>query len=121
MSIRPATVAPPRVAMPSGGFDVQRVREDFPILNREVHGQPLCEQTGAVLRVVPVSDDGEFLLDAYENLLSERTRLVAVVHVSNSLGTIVPVRPVIELAHARGALVLIDGAQSAPHMPIDVQ
>ncbi len=83
--------------------------------------QMLCEQTGAVLRVVPISDDGEFLLDEYEKLLSDRTRLVSVVHVSNSLGTIVPVRRVIELAHARGALVLLDGAQSAPHLPIDVR
>jgi cysteine desulfurase/selenocysteine lyase len=83
--------------------------------------QMLCEQTGAVLRVVPISDDGEFLLDEYQKLLGERTRLVSVVHVSNSLGTITPVRRVIELAHARGALVLLDGAQSAPHMPIDVQ
>jgi cysteine desulfurase/selenocysteine lyase len=83
--------------------------------------QILCEQTGAVLRVVPISDDGEFLLDEYEKLLSERTRLVAVVHISNSLGTLAPVRRIIELAHNRGALVLIDGAQSAPHLPIDVQ
>jgi cysteine desulfurase/selenocysteine lyase len=83
--------------------------------------QILCEQTGAVLRVVPISDDGEFLLDEYEKLLSDRTRFVSVVHVSNSLGTITPVRRIIELAHARGARVLLDGAQSAPHMPIDVQ
>jgi cysteine desulfurase/selenocysteine lyase len=83
--------------------------------------QMLCEQTGAVLRVVPISDDGEFLLNEYEKLLSERTRLVAVVHVSNALGTITPVQRIIELAHARGAVVLIDGAQSAPHMAIDVQ
>jgi cysteine desulfurase/selenocysteine lyase len=83
--------------------------------------QILCEQTGAVLRVVPISDDGEFLLDEYEKLLSERTRLVAVVHVSNALGTITPVRRILELAHARGARVLLDGAQSAPHLPIDVQ
>ncbi len=83
--------------------------------------QMLCEQTGAVLRVVPISDDGEFLLGEYEKLLGERTRFVAMVHVSNSLGTIVPVRRVIELAHARGVPVLLDGAQSAPHMPIDVR
>ncbi|HEY7329027.1 MAG TPA: SufS family cysteine desulfurase [Gemmataceae bacterium] len=83
--------------------------------------QILCEQTGAVLRVVPISDEGEFLLDEYEKLLSDRTRMVSVAHVSNSLGTIVPVRRVIELAHARGACVLLDGAQSAPHLPIDVQ
>jgi len=83
--------------------------------------QIVCEQTGAVLRVVPISDDGEFLLDEYEKLLSDRTRLVAVVYVSNSLGTITPVRRIIELAHARGALVLLDGAQAAPHLPMDVQ
>ena len=83
--------------------------------------QILCEQTGAVLRVVPISDDGEFLLDEYERLLSDRTRLVAVVYVSNSLGTITPVYRIIELAHAHGALVLLDGAQAAPHLPIDVQ
>ncbi len=236
MSIQPATLirggtgVSPVLGGPSGGFDVKRVREDFPILSREVHGQPLiyfdnaattqkpqavldvllhyytndnanihravhllseratrayeearrkvsrflgaadpreiifvrgtteginlvaqswgranlragdeiilstmehhsnivpwqmlCEQTGAVLRVVPISDDGEFLLDEYEKLLSDRTRLVSVVHVSNSLGTITPVRRIIELAHARGALVLLDGAQAAPHLPIDVQ
>jgi cysteine desulfurase/selenocysteine lyase len=83
--------------------------------------QMLCEQTGAVLRIVPIGDDGEFLLDEYEKLLNERTRFVSVVHVSNSLGTIVPVRRVIELAHARGVPVLLDGAQSVPHMPIDVR
>jgi cysteine desulfurase/selenocysteine lyase len=83
--------------------------------------QILCEQTGAVLRIVPISDDGEFLLDEYEKLLSDRTRLVSVVYVSNSLGTITPVRSIIELAHARGAVVLLDGAQAAPHLPIDVQ
>lgn len=230
MSIHPIRVAPPRPAVPSGGFDVMRVRQDFPILRQQVHGQPLvyfdnaattqkpravldalqyyyshdnanihravhllseratrayeegrrkvcrflgaaepreiifvrgateginlvaqswgrtnlragdeiivsamehhsnivpwqilCEQTGAVLRVAPISDDGEFLLDEYEKLLNERTRFVSVVHISNSLGTIVPVRHVIELAHARGVPVLLDGAQSAPHLPIDVQ
>jgi cysteine desulfurase/selenocysteine lyase len=81
----------------------------------------LCEQTGAVLRVVPISDDGELLLDEYERLLGERTRLVSVVHVSNSLGTVTPVRRVIALAHARGVPVLLDGAQSAPHLPIDAR
>ncbi len=83
--------------------------------------QMLCEQTGAVLRVVPIGDDGDFLLEEYEKRLNERTRLVSVVHVSNALGTIAPVGRIVEMAHAWGALVLIDGAQSAPHMPIDVQ
>jgi cysteine desulfurase/selenocysteine lyase len=83
--------------------------------------QLLCEATGAVLKVVPINDDGEFLLDEYEKLLSDRTRLVSVVHLSNSLGTVNPVRQIIELAHARGAVVLLDAAQSAPHLPLDVQ
>jgi cysteine desulfurase/selenocysteine lyase len=83
--------------------------------------QILCEQTGAVLRVIPMNDDGELLLDEYEKLLTPRTRLVAVVHVSNSLGTINPVRHMIDLAHARGARVLVDGAQSAPHLSVDVR
>jgi cysteine desulfurase/selenocysteine lyase len=230
MSIHPIRVASPRPAASSGGFDVMRVRQDFPILRQEIHGQPLvyfdnaattqkpravldalqhyyvhdnanihravhllgeratrayeearrkvcrflgaaepreiifvrgvteginlvaqswgranlragdeilvsamehhsnivpwqmlCEQTGAVLRVVPIGDDGDFLLDEYEKLLSDRTRFVSVVHISNSLGTIVPVRRVIELAHERGVPVLLDGAQSTPHLPLDVQ
>ncbi|MHC4416604.1 MAG: SufS family cysteine desulfurase [Planctomycetota bacterium] len=83
--------------------------------------QLLCEQTGAVLRVVPINDDGEFVLDAYQKLLGPRTRLVSVAHVSNALGTINPVREIIELAHARGVPVLLDGAQAAPHLPINVQ
>jgi cysteine desulfurase/selenocysteine lyase len=83
--------------------------------------QLLCEQIGAVLRVVPITEVGEIDLDAYAALLSPRTRLVAVSHVSNALGTINPVREIIEQAHARGAVVLIDGAQAAPHLAIDVQ
>jgi cysteine desulfurase/selenocysteine lyase len=83
--------------------------------------QMLCEQTGAVLRVIPMNDAGELLLDEYAKLLNERTRLVSVVYVSNSLGTINPVRRVIELAHARGVPVLLDGAQAAPHLPINVR
>jgi cysteine desulfurase / selenocysteine lyase len=83
--------------------------------------QMLCEQTGAVLRVVPINTRGEVEMDAYAALLSPRTRIVAMGHVSNALGTINPVRVVIEQAHARGAVVLIDGAQAAPHLPIDVQ
>jgi cysteine desulfurase/selenocysteine lyase len=83
--------------------------------------QILCEQTGAVLRVVPIDDRGEFLLDEYEKLLGARTRLVSVVHVSNVLGTINPVREVIERAHRRGVPVLLDGAQAVAHMPVDVR
>lgn len=83
--------------------------------------QMLCEQTGAVLRVAPIDARGEVDMDAYAALLSPRTRIVAMGHVSNALGTINPVRQVIEQAHARGAVVLIDGAQAAPHLVIDVQ
>jgi cysteine desulfurase/selenocysteine lyase len=83
--------------------------------------QLLCEQTGAVLRVVPIDELGEIDLDAYAALLSPRTRLVAMSHVSNALGTINPVRQIVEQAHARGALVLLDGAQAVPHLPVDVQ
>ena len=83
--------------------------------------QLLCEQTGAALRVVPINEAGEIDLDQYAGLLSPRTRIVAVGHVSNALGTVNPVRQMIEQAHARGAVVLIDGAQAAPHFAVDVQ
>jgi len=77
--------------------------------------QILCQQTGAVLRVIPISDAGELLMDEYEKLLGARTKIVAVVQVSNSLGTVNPVKRIIELAHARGAVALIDGAQLVGH------
>jgi cysteine desulfurase/selenocysteine lyase len=83
--------------------------------------QLLCEQTGAVLRVIPMNDAGELLMEEYEKLLSSRTKIVAVAYVSNALGTINPVRRIIELAHSVDAVVLIDGAQSAPHMKVDVR
>lgn len=82
--------------------------------------QILCEEKKAVLRVIPVSDEGEIELDAFEKLLSSRTRLVAVNHASNSLGTINPVREIVHMAHQRGAVVLIDGAQAGAHLEIDV-
>ncbi len=83
--------------------------------------QMLCERTGANLRVIPVDDRGELRYDAYREMLSDRTALVAIGHISNSLGTINPVREMIRDAHAAGALVLIDGAQSTQHMRVDVQ
>ncbi len=83
--------------------------------------QILCETTGAVLKVIPVSDKGELLLDEYEKQLSSKTRLVAVMHVSNVLGTINDVAAITRMAHEHGARVLVDGAQSSPHMVIDVQ
>jgi cysteine desulfurase / selenocysteine lyase len=83
--------------------------------------QLACEQTGGVLRAAPISDAGELEVEAFQRLLTDRTRLVSVVHLSNALGTINPVKRLIALAHARGIPVLIDGAQSAPHLPVDVQ
>lgn len=80
-----------------------------------------AEHSGISLRVIPMNDRGELLLDEYERLFSERTRMVSVTHVSNVLGTINPVRKIIDVAHAHGVPVLIDGAQSIPHMPVDVQ
>ncbi len=82
--------------------------------------QILCQEKGARLKVVPVNDAGELLLDEYEKLLSPRTRLVSIVHQSNALGTINPVEPVVELAHRQGVPVLLDGAQAVAHMPLDV-
>jgi cysteine desulfurase / selenocysteine lyase len=83
--------------------------------------QMLCAQKGAILKVIPINDEGEILLDEYEKLLSERTRLVGIVHLSNALGTINPVQQMIEMAHQRGIPVLVDGAQAVPHIPVDVQ
>lgn len=83
--------------------------------------QMLCQQTGARLRIIPVSDMGELEMEAFDALLNERTRLVAVTHVSNALGTINPVKRIIEHAHARNVPVLLDGAQAVAHLPVDVQ
>src|SRR6516165_8282916 len=83
--------------------------------------QILCEEKGAVLRVAPITDEGELRLDEYEKLLNPRTKIVAITHVSNTLGTINPIRRIIELAHQRGIPVLVDGAQAVPHMAVDVQ
>ncbi len=83
--------------------------------------QLLCEQQGATLRVVPINDAGEFLFEEYEKLLTGRTRLVAVNHVSNALGSVNPVRQIIAAAHARRIPVLLDGAQAVPHMKVDVR
>ncbi len=83
--------------------------------------QLLCEQAGAELKIAPITDAGEIILDAYEALLTEQTQLVALPHVSNTLGTINPIERMIGAAHARGIPVLIDGAQAAPHLKVDVQ
>ncbi len=83
--------------------------------------QQLCRETGGVLRVVPVNDRGEVLLDEYEKRLGPRTRIVAITHVSNALGTVLPVKAMTEIAHRRGARVLVDGAQAVSHFRVNVQ
>ncbi len=83
--------------------------------------QMLCEQKGATLRVAPIDDHGELMVNEYVKLLGPRTKLVAITHVSNALGTINPLPELIELAHEHGAVVVVDGAQAVPHLPVDVQ
>jgi cysteine desulfurase / selenocysteine lyase len=83
--------------------------------------QLVAQKTGAVLKFVDLSDDEDFDLEHYKSLLSDKTKLVSVVHVSNTLGSVAPVKEIVALAHAQGAKVLIDACQSAPHMPLDVQ
>src|SRR6188508_3247830 len=110
----------------SYGRSVLRAGDEILISWLEHHSnivpwQLICEQTGAVLRVAPINDAGEIDAPALTALLSPRTRIVAVSHVSNSLGTINPIRDIIEQAHGAGAVVLIDGAQAVPHLTVDVQ
>jgi cysteine desulfurase/selenocysteine lyase len=83
--------------------------------------QMLCERTGAVLKVIPMNEDGELIMADYDKLLSEKTKIVAVIHISNALGTINPIKYIIDKAHQVGAAVLIDGAQAVPHLKPDVQ
>ena len=100
--------------------------DEIIVSNMEHHSnivpwQMLCEEKRAVLRVVPIDDAGELLMDEYERMLSPRTKLVSITHVSNALGTILPVEQIIELAHTQGVPVLLDGAQAVPHMAVDVR
>jgi cysteine desulfurase / selenocysteine lyase len=81
----------------------------------------ICKEKGAILRVIPINNDGEIVFEEYVKLLSEKTKIVAITHVSNTLGTINPIKKVIDEAHKIGIPVLIDGAQAAPHLKIDVQ
>lgn len=83
--------------------------------------QLLCEERGAHLKVIPIDDDGDIILEEYERLLSDRTKIVGIVHVSNALGTVNPVREMIATAHAHGVPVLVDGAQAVPHGTVDVR
>ncbi len=100
--------------------------EEILITHMEHHSnivpwQMVCKKTGAVLKVAPISKEGEVLLDEFEKLLTKNTKFVAINYASNALGTINPVKKMIEMAHAHGALVLLDGAQSTAHLPVDVQ
>jgi cysteine desulfurase/selenocysteine lyase len=106
----------------------QHVREgdEIVVTTMEHHSnivpwQMLCEEKGATLRVAPINDSGELILGDLERLLNSRTRLVAVAHVSNALGTINPIRDIVDMAHRRGVPVLVDGAQGVPHLRVDVQ
>jgi cysteine desulfurase/selenocysteine lyase len=83
--------------------------------------QIVCQQTGAVLRVIPINDDGELVFEEFQRMLGPKTKMLAVVHVSNALGTVAPVRRMCEVARRQGVPVLLDGAQAVPHMPVDVQ
>lgn len=83
--------------------------------------QMICDEREAVLKVIPINNKGELLMEEYKKLLSDKTKLVAIIHISNTLGTINPVKEIIDLAHQKGALVLIDGAQAVPHIKVNVQ
>jgi cysteine desulfurase/selenocysteine lyase len=123
--VRNATEAINLVAM-SWGREQVGAGDEIVISALEHHAnivpwQQLCAEKQAVLRVVPVNDRGELEPGAYEALLGDRTKLVAIAHVSNALGTILAAKQLVEIAHARGIPVLFDGAQAVPHMPVDVQ
>ena len=100
--------------------------DDIIVSNMEHHSnivpwQMLCEEKGANLKVVPIDDSGELVMDEYEKMLSPRTKLVSMTHVSNALGTILPAKQIVAKAHAHGVPVLLDGAQAVPHIPVDMQ
>ena len=103
-----------------------RSGDDIIVSNMEHHSnivpwQMLCEENGANLKVVPIDDSGELVMDEYQKMLSSRTKLVSITHVSNALGTILPAKQIVDMAHAHGAPVLLDGAQAVPHMPVDMK
>ncbi|HAT51684.1 MAG TPA: cysteine desulfurase CsdA [Betaproteobacteria bacterium] len=103
-----------------------RAGDEIVISHMEHHSnivpwQQLCEEVGATLKIIPISDIGELDMEAYGRLLSERTKIVAVTHVSNVLGTINPIKEMVALAHSKDIPVLVDGAQGAPHMKVDIQ
>ena len=123
--VRNATEAINLVAATYGRESV-REGDEVLITHMEHHAnivpwQRLCEERGAALRVAPIDDRGQLVLEAFEALLSPRTRIAAVTHVSNALGSVNPVDEIVRLAHARGIPVLVDGAQAVPHGPVDVR
>jgi cysteine desulfurase/selenocysteine lyase len=123
--VRGTTEAINLVAKSWGGQHVQE-GDEIIVSNLEHHAnivpwQQLASAKGARLRVIPVDDSGQVLLDEYAKLLNDRTKIVSVTQVSNALGTVVPVKQIVEMAHRAGAIALVDGAQSVSHMPIDVQ
>ena len=123
--VRGATEAINLVAQ-SFGRETLKAGDEIIISAMEHHSnivpwQILCDQTGAKLRVIPIDDRGELVLEEYEKLLSDKTRIVSIVHISNAIGTVVPVKDIIDKAHAYGAVVLLDGAQAVPHLSVDVQ
>ena len=123
--VRGATEAINLIAQSWGRQNIQK-DDEIVITWLEHHAnivpwQMLCAEKGARLRVAPVDDSGQVLLDEYEKLLGPKTRLVSITHVSNALGTIVPVKPMVDAAHRHGARVIVDGAQAVSHMRVDVQ
>ncbi|HEY8218606.1 MAG TPA: cysteine desulfurase [Methylobacter sp.] len=123
--VRGATEAINLVAQSYGKANI-KAGDEILITAMEHHSnivpwQILCEQTGAVLKVAPINLQGELIYDEFEKLISDKTRLVSVVHMSNALGTINLVKKIIAAAHAKGIPVLLDGAQAIPHMAVDVQ
>jgi cysteine desulfurase/selenocysteine lyase len=123
--VRGATEAINLVAQTYGRAHV-RAGDEVLITAMEHHSnivpwQILCDEKEAKLRVAPINDDGELLLDEFEKLLGPRTKIVAVAHVSNALGTVNPIREIVEMAHRRNIPVLVDGAQGVPHLKVDVQ
>lgn len=123
--VRGATEAINLVAQ-SYGRTTFKAQDEIIISTMEHHSnivpwQLLAEQVGAIIRVIPISDSGEIDLNAYEKLFTSRTKMVAIVHASNALGTINPIKEMTQTAHQQGVPVLVDGAQAVPHMQIDVQ
>jgi cysteine desulfurase/selenocysteine lyase len=123
--VRGATEAINLVAQTFGKANI-KAGDEILITAMEHHSnivpwQMLCSETGAILRVAPINLQGELIIEQFLELLSEKTKLVSIVHMSNALGTINPVDEIIAAAHAKGAKVLLDGAQAIPHMPVDVQ